>query len=369
MFVTFAIVYWIVVPALYYSNVGRALVLWFYLRILNFGYNSDTGRFNLAAYEAYSPIYLPISFALTYTIMFAVPPALIVECVLRYGPFVYRIIRDKKKADFDRDDVHAKLMRRYPEVPQWCYVTLLVAFFALSIGAAFVQPDLDVPLGAIILSIAMAFLFVIPQCYLDSTIALTASINLLPQITAGVFKGYTLSTISVCSGFTQALKLGHYLKVPPRYTFIAALIGLAISTVFQIGVKEWIFADVEDVCRPRQASQLTCSHSQVFYTASIIWGLVGPTRQFGNHGIYYGPVYATIASALLPLMLWWWNRRHRKPSWLRWVNVGVALNVGFIFQYYLRTRQYNWWSRYNYVLAGALDSGQTNELGNIENLL
>jgi hypothetical protein len=33
------------------------------------------------------------------------------------------------------------------------------------------------------------------------------------------------------------------------------------------------------------------------------------------------------------------------------------VTVGFIFQYVLRRRHSPWWSKYNYVLSAALDSG------------
>jgi len=31
--------------------------------------------------------------------------------------------------------------------------------------------------------------------------------------------------------------------------------------------------------------------------------------------------------------------------------------VGFLFQYVIRRRHFSWWTKYNYVLSAALDSG------------
>ncbi|KAJ7723945.1 hypothetical protein DFH07DRAFT_855390 [Mycena maculata] len=31
--------------------------------------------------------------------------------------------------------------------------------------------------------------------------------------------------------------------------------------------------------------------------------------------------------------------------------------VGFIFNYYIRKRAFNWWKRYNYLLSAGLDTG------------
>jgi hypothetical protein len=49
------------------------------------------------------------------------------------------------------------------------------------------------------------------------------------------------------------------------------IVATLVSAFLQVGVKEWIFATVPDICSPDQESHLTCPHNQVFYTASAIW--------------------------------------------------------------------------------------------------
>ena len=60
---------------------------------------------------------------------------------------------------------------------------------------------------------------------------LQISLNLLAQIIPGTllpgqplanmfFKAYSVQTLSESTSFVQDLKLGHYIKVPPRATFI-----------------------------------------------------------------------------------------------------------------------------------------------------
>jgi hypothetical protein len=62
-------------------------------------------------------------------------------------------------------------------------------------------------------------------------------------------------------------------------------------------------------------------------------------------------------------------------TWIRYVNWPVifsgtglippasAVNyvpwaiIGFIFQYVIRRRHFSWWTKYNYVLSAAMDSG------------
>ncbi|KAG8987047.1 hypothetical protein FRB90_003622 [Tulasnella sp. 427] len=347
MFICFAIVHWAIAPILYYSNVWKSGHLPImgnsafdrFAKPYNITrvFDPHTSRFNLTAYEEYSPLYLPISFTLTYILGFAFPPALVVQTILRYWPAIRRTVWSNRRIAEEKEDIHAKLMRRYPEVPLWCFLAIFMSCLALAIGFAFIQLDVDIPLSAIALSIALVLVFIIPQCYIEALAAQNAVINVVAQIIPGtlwpekpminmVFKAYTLSTLRLASNFVMTFKLAHYMKLPPRYTFLTVVVAQLLSTVAQLTVKMWIDATVQDVCMPGQAAELICANNQVWYTASIIWGLIGPKRQFGKGAVYYGPVYAAIAGAVLPLVVWWWNRRYRGPTWLKSFNPVVALS-------------------------------------------
>jgi hypothetical protein len=107
-----------------------------------------------------------------------------------------------------------------------------------------------------------------------------------------VFKAYSVQTLGQAVFFLQDLKLGHYIKVPPRATFlgvhwdlynqsvaadwfpIAQLIATVLVAFVQIGVKQWLFANVKDICSPTQSNFLTCPINQVWFTASVIWYVV-----------------------------------------------------------------------------------------------
>jgi len=135
-----------------------------------------------------------------------------------------------------------------------------------------------------------------------------------------------------------------------------------------------MFANIPDICQKGQKSSLTCPHNQVFYTASAIWGLVGPKRQFGPGSVYYPFLYAIIIGAFLPIPFWLWQRWHPK-SRVKYISTPIVLNgvgfippatginysswfvVGFIFQYWIRRRNFLWWSKFNYVTSAALDAG------------
>jgi len=189
-----------------------------------------------------------------------------------------------------------------------------------------------------------------------------------------VFKAYSVQTLTEATEFVQDLKLGHYIKVPPRSTFRVQVVSTILAAFVQVGVKNWMFANIPDICSQHQKSSLTCPHNQVFFTASAIWGLIGPGRQFGTGSIYHPEVYALVIGAILPVPFWIWQRYYPK-SWVQYVSTPVILNgvgyippatginysswfaVGFVFQYLIRRRNFLWWSKFNYVTSAALDSG------------
>jgi len=151
-------------------------------------------------------------------------------------------------------------------------------------------------------------------------------------------------------------------------------VATTLVTFVQVGVKTWIFSNVPDICDSKQKSQLTCPHNQVFYTASAVWGLVGPSRQFGPDSVYHPHLYAMIVGVFLPLPFYFWQRRY-PTSWVKNISTPVILNgvawippatginysswfaVGFVFQYLIRKRNFAWWSKFNYITSAALDSG------------
>jgi len=227
--------------------------------------------------------------------------------------------------------------------------------------------------------------YMLPGGFIYAMTGQGITVNLLAQIVPGtllpgnpmanmVFKAYSVQTLTEATSFVQDLKLGHYVKVPPRATFMAQAVATTLAAFVQIGVKEFIFAHVKDICSVDQPSSLTCPHNQVFFTASAVWGLIGPSRQFGSGSLYHPQLYAIAVGAILPIPFWLWQRRYPQ-SWIRFVNTPVILNgvsyippatginysswfaMGWVFQYWIRKRNFAWWSKFNYVTSAALDSG------------
>lgn len=88
--------------------------------------------FDLEAYNNYSPLYLPATYAMTYLLAFALSTCVIVHTALYHGKSLWNGV---KKMRLEQDDIHAKLMRNYPEVPDWWYASAFILFFCLAVVA------------------------------------------------------------------------------------------------------------------------------------------------------------------------------------------------------------------------------------------
>ncbi|KAH8922321.1 OPT-domain-containing protein [Atractiella rhizophila] len=389
----FLFFYWFLVPLLYYTKT------WFlnYLPMSSFDAYDRYGavydvskviddrpgvfRLNETAYMEYSPLYISGTYAIVYCLAFTLATASLVHTILYHGK---SIINKFKNVRTEEEDVHAKLMRYYPEVPDWWYGCVLVIMFVLSVVCIEIY-NTDLPVWALCLSLLLAAIYVLPAGYIFAMTAQPLTINLVAEVIPGflfpglpianmVFKIYSVQSLLVAITFIQDLKLGHYMKVPPRVTFLIQIVATLIAGCVQIGVKEWLKASVHDLCSPDQRGRLVCPQSSVFYTASIIWGLIGPARQFGKGALYNSQLYFLLVGVFLPIPFYFASKRWPN-SWVKYVNIPVSLVgasyippatginysswflVGFIFQYYLRRHQFRWWSKFNFVVSAAMDSG------------
>ncbi|GAA6022043.1 hypothetical protein JCM10207_001028 [Rhodosporidiobolus poonsookiae] len=391
IFGAFFTAFWVISPIMYYTNVWDSA----YLPISTssvydrYGAVYDTSavvdaahlKLNETAYQAYSPLYLPVTYSTAYGITAALSTSIIVHTVLYHGKMIWERLRRVK----DKEDVHMKLMKHYPEVPDWWYFAFLVIAVALSIVTVACW-DNQMPVWALIISLLLAALYILPGGFVFAMTGSTVSINFISELIIGyilpgrplantLFKTYSVQSLSVGLTFVQDLKLGHYMKLPPRATFTVQMVATFVTAIVQVGVKRWLVATVHDLCEPDQAALLSCPSARVFYSSSVVWGLIGPARIFSIGRMYNPILYWLLAGAVLPVFTWLLTRRFPKSTWLPYVSVPVALSgavymppatginysawflVGFIFQYVMRRRHFRWWSKFNFVLSAGLDAG------------
>ncbi|KAJ3337323.1 hypothetical protein HDU93_001228 [Gonapodya sp. JEL0774] len=106
-----------------------------------------------------------------------------------------------------------------------------------------------------------------------------------------LFKTYGYISMYQAVTFLQDMKLGHYMKLSPKSVFWAQLTGTIVSGIVNYlvfdGIMTNIIHDDPDGVAEDAYYPYTVPNAQVFFTASIVWGVIGPQRLFGV-GSYYG---------------------------------------------------------------------------------
>ncbi|KAI0478980.1 OPT-domain-containing protein [Xylariaceae sp. FL0804] len=426
------IVMWIVAPVAYYSNLFHSS----YMPMLSASVFDNTGNiydvgkiltsdfvFDRQAYSQYSRVFLPITYVLSYGLQFAGLASLLTHTACWYGKDIWRQwTRSLKEAEeedkpayqpleseangtslhdrdgtrlgrvssanldnlLSREDVHNRLMRRYNDAPIYWYLLTFVSMLAIGIFVVEYYP-VHLPWYGLLLALGICAVLFIPIGIVMAVTNQQSSIYLICQLICGaVFPGkpvanmvfVTYGYISSAQGikFAADLKLGHYMKIPPRILFGVQMAATIVSSVTQIVVLNWMFRNVPGICTPEAINGFTCPIARVHFNGSILWGVVGPAEFFGPNATYRSLVWCFLIGALAPIPLWLYARNRRTSivrkinlpvlfGSLSWIPPATGLNfsvwalVCYIFNYLIKNRAGAWWAKYTMTLSAALDSG------------
>ncbi|KAI9288585.1 OPT oligopeptide transporter protein-domain-containing protein [Umbelopsis sp. AD052] len=385
-FVLFA---WFIVPVLYYTNVWDSQS---YPIVSEKLFTVDGSRYNVSMvlnpdvtvnetlYEEYGPVRLTALFAFSYGIMFAGLTSVLTHTVLYHGK---DIVRQFKRSRSEDEDIHMKLMRAYPEVPSWWYYGIFLAAFGVSFGVIYGWP-IHLPWWGLILSIALAAIFILPIGIISAITNQTPGLNVITEFIIGfalpghpianvTFKTY--GYISMVQGltFVSDLKLGHYTKIPPKAMFIVQIIGTVVGGFVNLATARWLMDTIPNICT-KAAFPFVCNSASTFYSASVIWGAIGPAKMFAGNSPYSSMLYFFLIGLVLPIPFFLYSRKYPN-SWVKYVHIPLIFNAtgmmppavplnfsmwcacGFVFMYWIRKYRHEWWTKYNYVTSAALDSG------------
>lgn len=345
-------------------------------RILGAGMTFDEQK-----YKQYSPLFLPPALALNYGLSFAALTSAMVHIWLFNGKEVWYRFRAARNQE---PDVHMRLMKRYPEAPDWWYVALLLFSMALGLGTA-QGYDSQLPWWAFLASVLLALIFIIPVTMVLAVSNILLGLNILSPFLAGflipgrpigvmMFNVYSTVVLLQAQTYSGDLKLAHYMKVPPRITFWCQVIATVWAVFVQIAVMNWTLGQIDGVCGNAQIDHFTCPNGRALFSSTIVWGVIGPRRMFGDGAMYSQLNWLWLIGAGLPVLLYLLARvvkvrffRHfHAPVMLgamAWLPPGTPLSystwalVGLVFNGWIRRRWRGWWMTYNYTTAAALDSG------------
>ncbi|KAL4928339.1 OPT oligopeptide transporter protein-domain-containing protein [Aspergillus undulatus] len=352
---------------------------------------NDEGLLDTEKYLAYSPVYIAASSICYYIFFFAVYSAVVSYAILYHRKDIalgFRSLfntfkRDGRRNDFK--DIHSQLMRTYREAPEWWYLILNVIAIGLGVAAVAGWPT-NTSVGVVFFGIALAVIFTIPTGIIYATTGIEVEYNVLAEFIGGAwqpgnaltmnfFKGFGYVTTAHALSFANDLKLGHYLKVPPRQTFWCQVVATIVSALVCTGVMNFQITRIPDMCEPNQKDKFTCPNLQSYFTAAVLFGSLGARRVFGSGAQYTALLAAFPAGLAFPVLHYFATRRLPKTHFLTKIHPVVILsgghtwspyNLGYMWPAvipgwiswtYLRKRYLGFWSKYNYVLSAAFSSG------------
>ncbi|PHH71270.1 hypothetical protein CDD82_6607 [Ophiocordyceps australis] len=341
-------------------------------------------------YANYSAAYISAGFIMSHVGSFAIYSAMITYVVLYhwhelktgYKNVFQRLLPEKwtggqpKRDKSDSNDVHI--------LPEWWYLLILVVAFVFGILAIALYPTHTSPVS-VLYGILLSLAFIVPTGILTATTGISVYLVVLGQFLGGLygngnalamnyFQSYATVTASHALTFANDLKLGHYLKLPPRVTFSAQVVSTVISSIIVTGMLKYQMT-IKDVCTPNAPFRFYCPWVTSWSTESVLWGTIGPEKVFGIHGQYSWLLLGFPIGMALVIIFWGICKLWPNSRALRSIHIPVLISGAsgwgiYSFSYmfpavpiawfswvYIRGRYPALWAKYNFVLSAALSAG------------
>lgn len=354
---------------------------------------NDKGLFDAEKYEQYSPPFLGAGNVVIYMFFFGVYTSTLTyaalyhrrEMVTGFKGLVNSFRRNKVATDESELDVHHRLMKKYPEVPEWWYFICLVV--AIGLGIAGIKGwDTNTSPGVVFYGLGLCIIFVIPVGIIKAMTGIEVTLNVLAEFIGGsfvegnalamnYFKSFGYVTCAHAVWFSNDLKLAHYVKIPPRHTFTAQMVATFVGTLVCVGVLNFQMRHIDGVCTPDAQFRLTCPGVNTFFTASVLWGTVGPTKIWGHNGQYTETLVGFPLGVIIVVFFYILHKKFPKWTWARQIHpvaimyggivwapynmsyVWPSVPIAYLSWIYLKSRFLGLWSKYNFVLSAAWSCG------------
>lgn len=100
------------------------------------------------------------------------------------------------------------------------------------------------------------------------------TIVLLPLLTFALYsQSYGYISMYQALLFCNDLKLAHYIKIPPRHTFVCQVAATLVNTFVAASIYNFQMS-FPNVCTKDAAFRFVCPGQTTFFTGAVFWGVM-----------------------------------------------------------------------------------------------
>ncbi|KZF21641.1 OPT superfamily oligopeptide transporter [Xylona heveae TC161] len=306
-----------------------------------------------------------------------------------------RIRGDRNKGEGINHQYHDRLnvlQRAYKEVPFWWYFALFSVAFVIII-TCLAKGYFFIPLWTFFIALATGIVIVIPMGWLYAISNYQVAIGSFNELIYGLmvhspaggnhFHPCGPSTYGAIAGdawyraqyMLQDQKIGHYMHMPPRTVFFSQVFGTILGIPMNYGVIRWVLNTKRDYisgAKPDPLHQWTGQALQSSNTLGVQYAVIGPKRMF-SQALFAPLPWAFLVGAFAPFVFYGLHRVFPRARFDLW-NITIffsgmsvfygnlstgytsAIIGGFVVMYWVYRRHFQFWKRYNYMVAAAFDA-------------
>ncbi|KAJ6017650.1 OPT oligopeptide transporter [Penicillium sp. IBT 35674x] len=337
-------------------------------QLLNYGLPKLTGTFAFAMFMANAAI-----------------GALIVHCILFWGKDIVAAFKKAREGRYD-DRHHEHMAKHYKEAPWWWYIGVLVISFVLGLIVV-LKENIGLPAWAYVVSLIVGIIVSPFSTILYSRYGNGIATNNLSKMLAGLmipgrpvgnmyFAAWSHNVISNAVSLSNDLKMGEYLKIPPRVMFLTQIWGTILGGFINYAVMISIVAKNKEVLNSANGSNSWSGATlQAYNTNATSWALASYLYKMGGEywmvpiGIAIGAgavVVHRIFYQFVPKIRGFDVADINMPQFIQYAGY-IPYNqsqtcvlfswvfAGFYVQYYLRNYRPRIFKDYSYLITGAFD--------------
>ncbi|KAJ6000217.1 hypothetical protein N7481_000626 [Penicillium waksmanii] len=209
--------------------------------------------------------------------------ALIVHCILFWGSDIKRAYKSAREGRFD-DRHHDHMAKHYKETPWWWYIIVLVGSFFLGLIVV-LKENITLPVWAYIVSLLVGIIIAPFSVILYSRYGNGIATNNISKMLAGLmlpgrpignmyFAAWSHNVITNAVNLSNDLKMGEYLKIPPRIMFLTQMYGTILGGFINYAVMISIVGSNRELLADGNGnSSWSGATSQAYNTNAASWAL------------------------------------------------------------------------------------------------